>query len=91
MRTEIKRRLDLYLDSDAIINILEVGQKEMLRKLLYSAFDTEISNDNLREILALSQKTITEPVNFEKDLAQLSHRIYEVILPVHTRLGNRRA
>ena len=79
MDIKLVRVVDQYMVSNKIIQTLDLGEMELLRRLLYKAISFGPDHATLTQILRCCTKVFRGRKSFTRDLAKFSTRTFNLI------------
>lgn len=80
MDIKLVREVDQYMVSNSIIQTLDLGEMELLRRLLYKAISLKPDKVTLKKILRHCTRVFRGRKSFTQDLAAFSSRTFDLIL-----------
>ncbi len=80
MNINLVTTIDQYLMSNKVIQTLDLGDVELLRKFLYNIISSDLDKNTLHNILSYCTKVFKGKMSFTKDLATFSERAFNLIL-----------
>ncbi|PVH25430.1 hypothetical protein DC487_11000 [Sphingobacterium corticibacter] len=86
MNINLVRMVDQYLMSNSVMQTFDLGEMELLRKLLYNIISSDLDKNTLKQILAYCTKVFRGKTSFTKDLKTFSTRTFDLLMAKQRRI-----
>ena len=80
MDIKLVRVVDQYLMSNKVVQTFDLGEVELLRKLLYNVISSDLDNTTLHHLLSFCTKIFRGKTSFTMDLGTFRTRAFNLIM-----------